>query len=98
MHEEVRRGSRGASSPPTTRAEPPRGEVVLVVAAAPPGSQPDAQERASRRCARSSRPARGRGRRRRSLAELTGVPANRLYNALTERDEPSALGAGRALP
>jgi 16S rRNA (cytidine1402-2'-O)-methyltransferase len=59
--------------------------VVLVVGAAPPGAQPDAAERALIAlralvdAGARPRPA------AKALAELTGVPANRLYQALTER-------------
>jgi len=69
--------------------EPARGEVVLVVAAAAPGAQPDAQDRALTAlralvdAGARPRPA------AKALSELTGVPANRLYRALTESaDEP----------
>ena len=84
IHEEVRRGSAAEVAAHYAR-EAPRGEVVLVVAAAPPGSQPDAQERAVEAlralvaAGARARPA------AKVLAELTGVPANRLYSALTER-------------
>jgi 16S rRNA (cytidine1402-2'-O)-methyltransferase len=84
LHEEVRRGS-AAEVAAHYEHEAPRGEVVLVVGAAPAGSQPDEQERAIAAlralvdAGAKPRPA------ARVLAELTGVPANRLYSALTER-------------
>ncbi len=84
LHEEVRRGS-AAEVAAHYQREAPRGEVVLVVAAAPPGAQPDAQERAIAAlralvdAGAKPRPA------AKVLAELTGVPANRLYSALTDR-------------
>jgi len=86
IHEEVRRGP-AVEIAAHYAAAPPRGEVVLVVAAAPPGSQPDAQERAlvalRALVAAGARPRPAA----KALAELTGVPANRLYGALTEHDD-----------
>ena len=86
LHEEVRRGSAAEIGPHYER-EPPRGEVVLVVAAAPPGAgAPDMAERALHAlralvdAGARPRPA------AKALAELTGVPANRLYRALTAGD------------
>jgi 16S rRNA (cytidine1402-2'-O)-methyltransferase len=82
IHEEVRRGS-AAEVAAHYAKEPPRGEVVLVVAAAPAELQPDAAEhaidalRALVAAGAKPRPA------AKVLAELTGVPANRLYAALT---------------
>jgi 16S rRNA (cytidine1402-2'-O)-methyltransferase len=82
VHEEVRRGA-AAEIAAHYRHQPPRGEVVLVVAAAPPGAQPDLAERAVTalralvEAGARPRPA------AKALAELTGVPANRLYRALT---------------
>jgi 16S rRNA (cytidine1402-2'-O)-methyltransferase len=84
LHEEVRRGT-AAEMLEHFESEAPRGEVVLVVGAAPPGAQPDAAERALIalralvEAGARPRPA------AKALAELTGVPANRLYQALTER-------------
>jgi 16S rRNA (cytidine1402-2'-O)-methyltransferase len=84
LHEEVRRGP-AAEIAAHYAASPPRGEVVLVVGAAPPGSQPDGEDRAIAAlralvaAGARARPA------AKALAELTGVPANRLYGALTER-------------
>jgi 16S rRNA (cytidine1402-2'-O)-methyltransferase len=84
LHEEVRRGT-AAEMLEHFERETPRGEVVLVVGAAPPGAQPDAAERALIAlralvdAGARPRPA------AKALAELTGVPANRLYQALTER-------------
>jgi 16S rRNA (cytidine1402-2'-O)-methyltransferase len=86
LHEEVRRGSAAEIGSHYER-EPPRGEVVLVVAAAPPGAgAPDMAERALHAlralvdAGARPRPA------AKALAELTGVPANRLYRALTAGD------------
>jgi len=80
----VRRGSAAEIAAHYER-EPPRGEVVLVVAAAPPGAgAPDMAERALAalvalvEAGARPRPA------AKAIAELTGVPANRLYRALTE--------------
>jgi len=85
-HEEVRRGT-AAQLAAHYEQEPPRGEVVLVVAAAPPGAgQADAQERALA-ALRSLVAAGARARpAAKVVSELTGVPANRLYRALTERE------------
>jgi 16S rRNA (cytidine1402-2'-O)-methyltransferase len=87
LHEEVRRGSAIELAAHYER-EPPRGEVVLVVGAAAPGAGlPDAQERAVTalralvEAGARARPA------AKALSELTGVPANRLYRALTETAE-----------
>jgi len=83
IHEEVRRGS-AAEVAEHYAAQPPRGEVVLVVAAAPEELQPDAAQNAIAALRQlvaagaKPRPA------AKVLAELTGVPANRLYAALTE--------------
>ena len=84
LHEEVRRGSASALAEHYAR-EAPRGEVVLVVGAAPPGAvEPDAQERT----VLALRALVDAGARPRAaakvLSELTGVPANRLYRALTD--------------
>ncbi|HLW96759.1 MAG TPA: 16S rRNA (cytidine(1402)-2'-O)-methyltransferase [Solirubrobacteraceae bacterium] len=85
LHEEIRRGSAGEIAAHYA-AERPRGEVVLVVGAAPPGAgEPDIAERALTalqalvEAGARPRPA------AKALAELTGVPANRLYRALTEQ-------------
>jgi 16S rRNA (cytidine1402-2'-O)-methyltransferase len=84
LHEEVRRGSAAELAAHYER-EPPRGEVVLVVGAAAPGAgEPDAPERglialkALVEAGARPRPA------AKVVSELTGVPANRLYKALTE--------------
>ncbi|HEX4033641.1 MAG TPA: 16S rRNA (cytidine(1402)-2'-O)-methyltransferase [Solirubrobacteraceae bacterium] len=84
LHEEIRRGSAGEIAAHYA-AERPRGEVVLVVGAAPPGAgEPDIAERALTAlqalvdAGARPRPA------AKALAELTGVPANRLYRALTQ--------------
>jgi len=82
LHEEVRRGA-AAEIAAHYEAAPPHGEVVLVVGAAPPGAAPDAGERALAavrtlvEAGARARPA------AKVVAELTGVPANRLYSALT---------------
>jgi 16S rRNA (cytidine1402-2'-O)-methyltransferase len=87
LHEEVRRGPAAQLAAHYER-EAPRGEVVLVVGAAPPGAAaPDAQERAITamralvEAGARARPA------AKALSELTGVPANRLYRALTDGGE-----------
>jgi len=84
LHEEIRRGSAGEIAAHYA-AERPRGEVVLVVGAAPPGAgEPDIGERALTalqalvEAGARPRPA------AKALAELTGVPANRLYRGLTQ--------------
>ena len=66
-------------------AQPPRGEFVLVVGAAPAGLAPDAAERtiaALRALVDAGAKPRTAAK---VLAELSGVPANRLYAALTAR-------------
>jgi 16S rRNA (cytidine1402-2'-O)-methyltransferase len=83
LHEEVRRGAAAALAEHYAR-EPARGEVVLVVAAAPPGAgEPELAERAlaalQALVAAGARPRPAA----KALAELTGVPANRLYRELT---------------
>jgi 16S rRNA (cytidine1402-2'-O)-methyltransferase len=82
LHEEVRRGSARELAAHYT-AQPPRGEVVLVVGAAPAGLAPDSAERAIA----ALRALVDAGAKPRAaakvLATLTGVPANRLYAALT---------------
>ena len=87
LHEEVRRGPASELAAHYER-EAARGEVVLVVGAAPPGAgAPDAQERALIAlralvdAGARARPA------AKALSELTGVPANRLYRALTDSGE-----------
>ena len=83
VHEEVRRGS-AAELAAHYEAEPPRGEVVLVVGPAPAGLTPGTEERAIAalqtlvEAGAKPRPA------AKVVAELTGVPANRLYAALTK--------------
>jgi 16S rRNA (cytidine1402-2'-O)-methyltransferase len=84
LHEEVRRGS-ARELAAHYAAQPPRGEVVLVVGAAPAGLAPDAAERtiaALRALVDAGAKPRTAAK---VLAELSGVPANRLYAALTER-------------
>jgi 16S rRNA (cytidine1402-2'-O)-methyltransferase len=80
IHEEVVRGT-AAELAERYAEEPPRGEVVLVVGAAAPiapelGPALDALRRLVDAGAKP-RPAAG------VVAELTGVPANALYKALT---------------
>jgi 16S rRNA (cytidine1402-2'-O)-methyltransferase len=80
IHEEVRRGSATELAAHYAK-EPARGEVVLVVGAAPeaPRDEDRALEalRALVAAGAKPRPA------ARVVAELTGVAANRLYEALT---------------
>jgi 16S rRNA (cytidine1402-2'-O)-methyltransferase len=80
-NEEVVRGPAGELAA-RYEAAPPRGEVVLVVGPAPAGAEPDLEPAlaALRRLVEAGarpRPAAS------VVAELTGVPANRLYGALT---------------
>jgi 16S rRNA (cytidine1402-2'-O)-methyltransferase len=84
IHEEVRRGS-AQELAEHYAAEPPRGEVVLVVGAAPAGLQPGDEERAI--TALKTLTAAGAKPRvaAKVVSELTGVAANRLYAAHTER-------------
>jgi 16S rRNA (cytidine1402-2'-O)-methyltransferase len=84
VHEEVVRGS-AAELAERYGSEPPRGEIVLVVggasadaSAADSGPALDALRRLVEAGAKP-RPAAA------VVAELTGVPANRLYKALTDR-------------
>ena len=81
LHEEVVRGT-AAELAERYASEPPRGEVVLVVGAAPEAEAPlepalDALRRLVDAGAKP-RPAAG------VVSELTGVPANALYKALTD--------------
>jgi 16S rRNA (cytidine1402-2'-O)-methyltransferase len=82
VHEEVVRGS-ASELAERYAAEPPRGEVVLVVGPASAAAAPDAAGpalEALRRLVEAGakpRPAAG------VVSELTGVPANALYKALT---------------
>jgi 16S rRNA (cytidine1402-2'-O)-methyltransferase len=81
LHEEIVRGS-ARELAERYASEPPRGEVVLVVGPAPEaeadvGPALDALRRLVDAGARP-RPAAS------VVAELTGLPANRLYRALTE--------------
>jgi 16S rRNA (cytidine1402-2'-O)-methyltransferase len=64
-------------------AEPPRGEVVLVVGAAPPGAGDEDRAIAAVRAlaAAGAKPRIAA----KVVAELTGIGANRLYAAHTER-------------
>jgi len=87
LHEEVRRGS-ASEIAAHYAAAPPRGEVVLVVGAAPPGAgQPDASERALAALAALVDAGAGARPAAKVVSELTGVPANRLYRALTDSGE-----------
>jgi 16S rRNA (cytidine1402-2'-O)-methyltransferase len=83
LHEEVVRGT-AAELAARYADEPPRGEVALVVGGAPAisdeiGPALDAVRRLVEAGAKP-RPAAS------VVSDLTGVPANRLYKALTERD------------
>jgi 16S rRNA (cytidine1402-2'-O)-methyltransferase len=83
LHEEVVRGT-AAELAERYATEPPRGEVALVVGGAPSvldevGPAIDAVRRLVEAGAKP-RPAAS------VVSDLTGVPANRLYRALTERD------------
>jgi 16S rRNA (cytidine1402-2'-O)-methyltransferase len=81
IHEEVRRGS-AAELAAHYAKEPPRGEVVLVVGPAPEAPRDEDRAlhalRALVDAGAKPRPA------AKVVAELTGVPANRLYAALTD--------------
>lgn len=94
VHEEVVRGT-AAELAARYAQEPPRGEVVLVVGGAPPGEPPLAPALAALRrlvdAGAKPRPAAG------VVAELTGVPANALYRALTGGG-PAADGASGDAP
>jgi len=83
LHEEVVRGTAGELAE-RYAAAPPRGEVVLVIGGAPragsgadQGPAVDALRRLVQAGAKP-RPAAA------VVSELTGIPANRLYRALTE--------------
>jgi 16S rRNA (cytidine1402-2'-O)-methyltransferase len=81
LHEEVVRGS--AEELATRYAkQAPKGEVALVIAAGPPAepAEETAQAALRRLVEAGSRPRPAAA----VVAELTGVPANRLYRALTE--------------
>jgi 16S rRNA (cytidine1402-2'-O)-methyltransferase len=83
LHEEVVRGT-AAELAQRYAADPPRGEVALVVGGAPSvadevGPALEALQRLVEAGAKP-RPAAS------VVSDLTGVPANRLYKALTERD------------
>ncbi|MEA2265530.1 MAG: rRNA (cytidine1402-2-O)-methyltransferase [Solirubrobacteraceae bacterium] len=86
LHEEVRRG-RADGLAAHYAAEEPRGEVALVIGAAPPREEEaEAAVDAVRRLVAAGakkRPAAS------VVSKLTGVPANRLYRAVTE-DSPGA--------
>jgi 16S rRNA (cytidine1402-2'-O)-methyltransferase len=84
LHEEVRRGS-AQELAAHYGAQPPRGEVVLVVGPAPAGLQPGDEERAIA-AVRTLTAAGAKPRvAAKVVSELTGVAANRLYAAHTER-------------
>jgi 16S rRNA (cytidine1402-2'-O)-methyltransferase len=82
VHEEVLRGTAAELAARTAEAEV-RGEVVLVVGAADAGAVAEEDAVAALRrlvdAGARARPAAG------VVADLTGVPANRLYRALQER-------------
>jgi 16S rRNA (cytidine1402-2'-O)-methyltransferase len=81
VHEEVVRGTAAELAARYADA-PPKGEVVLVVGAAPAGDgDPGPALEALRRLVEAGARARPAAA---VVSELTGVPANRLYRALTE--------------
>jgi 16S rRNA (cytidine1402-2'-O)-methyltransferase len=82
VHEEVVRGS-AADLAARYAGAPPRGEVVLVVGPAPAVAEPDLAPAldALRRLVEAGAKTRAAAT---VVAELTGVPANALYRALTE--------------
>jgi 16S rRNA (cytidine1402-2'-O)-methyltransferase len=84
IHEEVRRGSAAALAAHYAK-EPPRGEVVLVVGPAPAGLQPGDEDRAITAMHQLVDAGTKPRTAAKVLAELTGVPANRLYKAHTDR-------------
>jgi 16S rRNA (cytidine1402-2'-O)-methyltransferase len=83
LHEQVLRGT-AAELAEQSAKEPPRGEVALVIGAAPPRAPADEQavEALRRLVASGAKPRQAAS----VLSGLTGVPANRLYRALTEPD------------
>jgi 16S rRNA (cytidine1402-2'-O)-methyltransferase len=83
VHEEVVRGN-AAELASTYADSPPRGEVVLVIGAAPerPGDLGPALDALRRLVDAGAKPRPAAG----VVAELTGVPANTLYRALTKAD------------
>jgi len=87
LHEEVVRGTAAELAARYADA-PPRGEVVLVVGGARPGAPQLAPALAALRrlveAGAKPRPAAS------VVAELTGVPANALYRALTDGEEAGA--------
>lgn len=81
LHEEVVRGSAGELAA-RYREEPPRGEVAIVVGGAPASTDRDigpALEALQRLVEAGAKPRPAAS----VVSELTGVPANRLYRALT---------------
>jgi 16S rRNA (cytidine1402-2'-O)-methyltransferase len=80
VHEEVVRGSAGALAARYAEA-PPRGEVVLVVGGAPESAGPSeaAVDAVRRLVAAGAKPRPAAS----VVAELTGVPANELYRAVS---------------
>ena len=84
VHEEIVRGSAGELAA-RYGEEPPRGEVVLVLGGAP-ASEPDlgpALDALRKLVAAGAKPRAASS----VVASLTGVKANRLYRALTERED-----------
>jgi 16S rRNA (cytidine1402-2'-O)-methyltransferase len=82
VHEEVVRGT-AAELAERYGSDPPRGEIVLVVGGAPAaaGADPGPAVDALRRLVQAgAKPRAAAG----VVAELTGVPANSLYKALTD--------------
>jgi 16S rRNA (cytidine1402-2'-O)-methyltransferase len=84
VHEEIVRGSAGELAA-RYREEPPRGEVVLVLGGAP-ASEPElgpALDALRKLVAAGAKPRAASS----VVASLTGVKANRLYRALTQRED-----------
>jgi 16S rRNA (cytidine1402-2'-O)-methyltransferase len=83
VHEEIVRGT-AAEVAARYRAQPPRGEVALVVGPAPEaeGQLEPALDALQRLVAAGAKPRPAAA----VVAELTGVGANALYKALTDRD------------
>ena len=82
VHEEIRRGT-AADVAAHYEADEPRGEIVVVIGAADAsaGDEAEAVEALRRLVEAGAKPRPAAG----VVADLTGVPANRLYRALQER-------------
>jgi 16S rRNA (cytidine1402-2'-O)-methyltransferase len=80
VHEEVVRGT-AADLAARYASSPPRGEVVLVIGGAPPrtGVDPAAVDAVRRLVEAGAKPRPAAS----VVAELTGVPANALYKAVS---------------